>query len=115
MRVDWPSSLDRSRYAGHMAERVVSISRAKNELSALLNRVKAGERILITDRGVPVAALEPVVRRGEAGGRLERLARAGLLRRATAPTDLREPLPRAVPMRPVSAVDALIEERRASR
>jgi|SRR5579885_610355 prevent-host-death family protein len=98
-----------------MAERVVSVGQAKNELRALLDRVKAGERILITDRGVPVAALEPVVRRGEAGGRLERLARAGLLRRATAPSsDLLEPLPRAVPTEPVSVVDALINERRAS-
>jgi len=33
--------------------------RAKDGLSALLDRVKAGETILIMDRGVPVAGLEP--------------------------------------------------------
>jgi prevent-host-death family protein len=99
----------------NMTKRVVSISRAKNELSALLDRVRAGERIVITDRGVPVAVLEPVLSHGDAAGRLERLARAGLLRRATAPSsDLLEPLPRAVPTEPVSVVDALINERRAS-
>ncbi len=32
---------------------------AKDGLSALLDRVKAGKTILIMDRGVPVARLEP--------------------------------------------------------
>ena len=54
------------------------IKEVKNNLSRLLSRVKAGEEILITDRGRPVArivkenhgvnsirtALEPLVRKG---------------------------------------------------
>ncbi|NLA26500.1 MAG: type II toxin-antitoxin system Phd/YefM family antitoxin [Firmicutes bacterium] len=38
----------------------VGIRKVKNELSRYLNRVKAGEIFIITDRGVPVARLEPV-------------------------------------------------------
>jgi len=36
-----------------------TITEAKVGLSKLLERVKAGETILIMDRGVPVARLEP--------------------------------------------------------
>ena len=36
-----------------------TITEAKDGLSKLLDRVKAGETILIMDRGVPVARLEP--------------------------------------------------------
>ena len=32
---------------------------AKNKLSALLARVKAGETVVITERGIPVARIEP--------------------------------------------------------
>lgn len=38
----------------------VGIRKVKNELSRYLNRVKAGETFTITDRGVPVARLEPL-------------------------------------------------------
>ncbi len=37
-----------------------SVSEAKNQLSALLRLVQAGQSVLITDRGIPVARLEPV-------------------------------------------------------
>ncbi len=37
-----------------------TITEAKSGLSALIDQVRAGETILITDRGVPVARLEPV-------------------------------------------------------
>ena len=36
-----------------------TITEAKDGLSNLLDRVKAGETILIMDRGVPVARLDP--------------------------------------------------------
>ena len=39
---------------------IASISEAKAKLSALLDRVRTGETITITDRGVPVAQLKPV-------------------------------------------------------
>ncbi|HUL71601.1 MAG TPA: type II toxin-antitoxin system prevent-host-death family antitoxin [Vicinamibacterales bacterium] len=68
-----------------------SITAAKNRLSALIDQVRDGEPVLIEDRGVPVARLESVAAlRGDDRGRVERLERAGLARRASAP------IPRAV-------------------
>ena len=65
--------------------RSASISETKNSLSALLDRVRHGETVLITDRRRPIARLEPVATAEDAGpdeGRLARLARAGVIRRA---------------------------------
>jgi prevent-host-death family protein len=62
--------------------KIATISEAKNGLSALLDRVRHGESILITDRSRPVARLEPVVSSGSDEGRLARLERAGVIRRA---------------------------------
>ena len=95
-----------------------SITEAKNNLSALIDGLKAGSPVLIVDRGRPVARLEPVAggREGEEDGRLSRLLRDGLVR------PRRSALPRALftsqPPRAsagTSAVDALIEERRNGR
>ncbi len=63
--------------------KVATISQTKNQLSALLDRVRHGETILIVDRNRPVARLEPVVTAGgdNEDGRLSRLERAGLIRR----------------------------------
>ena len=59
-----------------------TISQTKNQLSALLDQVKHGETILITDRGQPVARLEPVLGgKGDDEARLRRLERAGIIRR----------------------------------
>jgi prevent-host-death family protein len=38
----------------------VSITEAKNRLSALIDNIKGGSPVLIVDRGRPVARLEPV-------------------------------------------------------
>jgi prevent-host-death family protein len=64
--------------------KIASVSMAKNELSALLRRVRRGESVLICDRGKPVARLVPVragPEEGDDAERLERLERAGLVRR----------------------------------
>ena len=94
-----------------------SITDAKNRLSALIDQVRQGESVLIEDRGVPVARLESVAAtRGADRGRLERLERAGLAHRPSAPT------PRTVvtsdPPKPVGrakASETLIGERRQDR
>lgn len=39
--------------------RTVSVSEAKNSLSALLREIRGGATVVITDRGVPVARLLP--------------------------------------------------------
>lgn len=94
-----------------------SISDTKAGLSALLDRVKAGETITITDRGVPVAQLVPLHGGGEVNwdARLASLERRGLITRPKNETpDLRWLLDRPLPRSRESVLDALLEERRES-
>ena len=93
-----------------------TITEAKNGLSALIDRVKGGQSVLILDRGVPVARLEPITTGADFPGRLERLERSGVLRRGLRPVTL-DRLQAPAPGLPkgVSAAATLIEERRTSR
>ena len=98
--------------------KTVSITEAKNRLSALIDGLKSGSPVLIVDRGRPVARLEQVTGREKGGqeGRLSRLVRDGVVRpRRTDPPRalLGDQPPRA--RTGTSAVDALIEERREGR
>jgi prevent-host-death family protein len=96
--------------------KTATITEAKNGLSALLDRVRSGETVLITDRGRAVARLEPVVTPTDATGRRERLERAGLARIGTAPPPahrIHRPAPRL--QGGTSAVQALLDERRTGR
>jgi prevent-host-death family protein len=95
-----------------------SITEAKNSLSALIDRVRHGQAVIIEDRGVPVARLESVAgdERGRSEGRLARLERQGLARRPSARTPsqvLAAPPPRVRRGRTLSA--ALLAERAESR
>lgn len=98
--------------------RRTSISEAKNGLSALIDRVRQGESIIIEDRGVPVARLESVVAPGKRAsiGRAARLLRQGILRPASTPTPKRI-LANAPPSPNGGArlSDAVIAERREGR
>jgi prevent-host-death family protein len=96
--------------------KTATITEAKNGLSALIDQVRAGQSVLILDRGVPVARLEPIVRDPDQTGRLERLERAGIVRApmASPPTDLiRMPGPPLAAG--ASLLDALLDERRSGR
>ena len=91
-----------------------TITEAKNGLSALIDQVKAGETILITDRGVPVARLEPAATTADDDeGRLARLERAGIIRRGRGDPRwiLDRPPIKPTPGRPIS--ELLIEDRRS--
>jgi prevent-host-death family protein len=93
-----------------------TITEAKNGLSALIDRVRSGESILILDRGVPVARLEPIAAFPDPTGRLHRLERVGVIRVGGAPPPLdllRAPAPALVPG--ASSVEALLDERRSGR
>lgn len=95
---------------------VATITEAKNRLSALIDRVKDGESVLIVDRGTPVARLESAARGVDPEGRIARLERAGAVRAprvASAKTVLAGPPPEIVGR--ASAVRALIDERRGGR
>jgi prevent-host-death family protein len=92
--------------------RTTTITDAKNGLSALIDRVKAGESIVILDRGIPVARLEPVTADPDPNGRIKRLERAGVISSPSAPPPLelmRTAPPSAAPG--VSVLEALLEER----
>lgn len=96
--------------------KTTTVTDAKNGLSALIDRVRAGETITILDRGTPVARLEPIVSHPDQDGRLGRLARAGIVRlpeQADLVRTLAE-LPQ-LPATESSVVAALLEERRTGR
>ena len=65
--------------------KTATLTETEHNLSALVDQVRSGESILIMDRGRPVARLEAVLSDPDPDGRLERLERQGLLRRAEAP------------------------------
>ena len=69
----------------------VSISGTKAKLSELLERVKAGETITITNRGVPVAQLVPLNggREVDWDARIASLGRRGLITRPKKKPDMK--------------------------
>jgi prevent-host-death family protein len=80
--------------------RRASITEAKNRLSALLDRVRHGETVIIEDRGTPIAQVGPISARGAATDRerLARLERQGILRPIASVKPRRQSLPK--PLRP---------------
>jgi antitoxin (DNA-binding transcriptional repressor) of toxin-antitoxin stability system len=98
--------------------KVVSIPEAQDNLRALIDGLKNGSPVLITNQGRPVACLEPLLA-SDAGAdaeRLDRLVRQGLVRpprRELPPSFLATRPPRASGGR--SIVDVVIAERREGR
>jgi prevent-host-death family protein len=70
-----------------MIEERVSVGRLKARLSEYLRRAKAGERVLVTDRGRPVARLVGLEGDRALEGRVAELVRAGLAQRPIQPLD----------------------------
>jgi prevent-host-death family protein len=99
--------------------KTATISQAKNSLSALLDRVRHGETVLVTHRGRPIARLEPIASGEDAGpdeGRLARLERIGVIRRAR--KGRLDEILRVAPPAPEAGGDilaALLDERRSGR
>jgi prevent-host-death family protein len=96
--------------------KTASITEAKNQLSSLIDQVRAGETITILDRGTPVARLEPVTTDPEQDGRLRRLIRSGVVQapESSGLLEILAGLPTA-PSSRASVVDALLDERRSGR
>lgn len=67
----------------------VSIAQLKVHLSKYLEVVRAGEEVLITDRGRPVAKLSPLWSAGQQDTHLDSLIRTGVARppRGSFPAD----------------------------
>jgi prevent-host-death family protein len=95
--------------------KTASISQTKNQLSALIDQVRQGETIVITDHDRPVAKLVPAPAENgdEAAGALANLERKGIIRRGNgerrrlaAPLKLRDK---------ASAVATLLDDREQGR
>lgn len=95
--------------------KTASISQTKNQLSALIDQVRQGETIVITDHDRPVAKLVPAQAENadEAGGALANLERKGLVRRGnSASRRLAAPIKLRAGS---SAVAALLQDRQEGR
>jgi prevent-host-death family protein len=90
---------------------VVGVAQLKAKLSEYLARVRAGEDVLITEHGRPVARLVPEAELDEED-ELAELERKGLIRRGTGklPDDFFD-RPRPKLPEGASAVDAVLEDR----
>lgn len=94
-----------------MKEERVSIGRLKARLSEYLRRTRAGEAVIVTDRGRPVARLAPLEGEVAVEGRAAELVRAGLARRPHRTLDLRT-LAANRPRDPEGrSLEAVLEER----
>lgn len=96
---------------------IATITEAKNQLSALIDRVRSGESVLIVDRGIPVARLESAVGSDlDADGKIARLERVGAVR-AARQSPARDLLSQTPPSARsgVSVVQTLLEDRRGGR
>lgn len=95
----------------------VSITELKAKLSEYLSAVRAGEEIVVTDRGRPVARVSPIRGERKMESRMGRLVRAGLIRPPTSPDalDVGELLESALEDPDGRIRKTLLEERRTGR
>jgi len=95
--------------------KTASISATKNQLSALIEQVRHGETIIITDHDRPVARLIPIATENgqTSSDELALLERKGILRRGHG--EACRLAPPAVPAQHASALQALLEERESAR
>lgn len=94
-----------------------SIAQLKNNLSAYLRKVRAGQPLLVCDRDVPIARIERIESSGAGADRLALLAAQGITRPPARPLsapDLESELPRPLP-RAAAILEALLEERADDR
>jgi prevent-host-death family protein len=93
----------------------VPVGELKARLSEYLRLVKAGQDIVVTQRGRPVARIVPVTDTARAPGRLQRLVAEGLVReprRNREPDFWERPRPRDASGR---SLEILLEERAEGR
>jgi len=94
----------------------VSISQLKDQLSAYLKKVRAGETVLVMDRNRPVAQLTPVAKPARDAERIAKLEAEGILTPPKGPPLTLDELRRLRVVAPGARVlEALLEERREGR
>lgn len=90
----------------------VGIKDLKNRLTQYLRRTKGGEEVVVTERGKPIAVIQPISSGARPASREARLAQMAAKGRLTLPT--RKP-PKRVPKVRVSGAPlsrTILEERR---
>jgi prevent-host-death family protein len=90
-----------------------SIAELKNQLSAYLQRVRAGQTVVVYDRDRPIARIDRIADEDD-DDRIAQLQRAGIV------TPPREPLPLELLRTPLprgehGVLDALLQERAEGR
>lgn len=96
----------------------LGVADLKARLSQHLERVKAGEEIVITERGQPIARIVPLARAQSRDARMLELARRGtavLPERKLTSAALRELLALPRPGLPEGAIERAIDEEREDR
>ena len=94
----------------------IGIAELKASLSEYLARVKAGEEVLITERGQPIARIVPLVGVASYGPRIARLVAKGRLRLPEKPMKVESFLALPWPEDPHGSVlAALLAERKEGR
>lgn len=88
------------------------VAELKAHLSRYLAAVKEGEEVTVTERGRPIARLVPLDAEADQEARLQRLARAGLVRLPTKKLSAEEFLSRPRPEDPEGvSLRHVLEER----
>lgn len=92
------------------------IAELKAALSEYLARVKAGEEVIVTERGRPIARIAPLAGADALDARTTELIARGRIRPAEEPMDVEEFLKLPFPEDPTGAVlAALLAEREEGR
>jgi prevent-host-death family protein len=95
--------------------KTTGVAELKAKLSRYLERVKGGQEVLITERGLPVAMLVPLHAVEQRASRRHRLARAGLLHLGTGRVRTALLRPPRGPRVGGSVLKALLAEREEGR
>ena len=91
-------------------QHTASVVQLKARLSEYLRRVKAGDDLVITERGLPIARIVPLDADARRASRDERLIRAGLLRPGR-PGGVRKELLAGPKSKMTGVLDALLANR----
>ena len=90
----------------------MGLREANQQFSRAMKAVRAGQEVVLTERGTPIAVIRPLPRAVSPDEVLHRLEAAGILRGAAKPTPMPSWKPR--PIRGGSIVQTLREERERS-